>query len=47
LPDAKRETGYKLIFIRYHQLRNHCARQSHWKRRLNELKTWKDLEMSL
>ena len=47
LPHPKGELTYVLIFVRYHQQRNHCAYQSHRKRRLEELKKWKDLELSL
>jgi len=47
LPHAKNEPSSVLIFVRYHQERNHCAYESHRKRRLEELKKWKDLEVSL
>jgi len=36
-----------LEWVCYHQRRNHCAYQSHRKRRLEELKQWKDLDLSL
>jgi hypothetical protein len=46
LPDRRTELDYALQWLRCHQDRNHQACLSHRKRRLNELETWKDLEVS-
>jgi len=47
LPDPKRQAEYVLKFVRYHQQRNYQAYKSHRKGRLEELKKWKTLKMSL
>ncbi len=47
LPRPKNERDYIISFIRYHQLRNHCAKQAHRRRRLKELSQWKDIEIAL
>jgi len=47
LPNPKRAADYTLEFIRYHQRRNYQAYRSHRKRRILELKKWKNLKVSL
>jgi hypothetical protein len=46
-PEAKRQPSYVLTLLRYHTQRNYQAYESHRKRRMKELKTWKSLKTSL
>jgi SRSO17 transposase len=46
-PQPKRERGYRLILVNYHEDRNDQAYRSHRKRGLNKLDKWKSIETSL
>jgi len=46
-PDLKRDLSHVLIVLNYYHRRNDQAYQSHWKRRMKELKQWKSLKTSL
>jgi len=46
-PQPKRERGYRLILLHYHQDRNDQAYRSHRKRGINKLNKWKSIETSL
>jgi len=47
IPDLKRDLSHVLIVLNYYNQRNDQAYQSHWKRRMKELKQWKSLKTSL
>ena len=46
-PEPKRQPGYVLILLAYHNRRNYQAYKSHRKRRMKELKKWQSLKVSL
>jgi hypothetical protein len=46
-PEPNRDSSYLLIVLAYRTRRNYQAYKSHRKRRMQELKKWKSLKMSL